>query len=146
VLEHKGWVTGVFPENLREIEDEHQALSKIIIVDSMHTRKEIMYRKSDLFVILPGGFGTMDEMFEIITWRQLRLHHKPIIIFNHEGYWDHLDALMEHIISTGFARPETREFYTVLNTLEEVMEYITAHGSAAHRETLRIEQQAEPLK
>lgn len=123
-LSNGGWVTGVFPENLRQIEAEHRTLSKIIIVDSMHTRKELMYSHSDIFVIFPGGFGTLDEMFEIITWRQLRLHHKPIAIFNHEGYWDHLVTMMDAIIDTGFAREETREFYTVVNTMDELMRYI----------------------
>jgi uncharacterized protein (TIGR00730 family) len=126
VMTNEGWVTGVFPRSLRNIENEHQALSEIIIVDTMHERKQLMYERSDVFAILPGGFGTMDEMFEIITWKQLKLHEKPIVIFNHDGYWDHLIALMERIISTGFARPETRELYDVVNTLDELMEKIHA--------------------
>ncbi len=146
VLFHDGWVTGVFPENLRQLEQEHHALSKIIIVDSMHTRKEIMYRKSDMFVIFPGGFGTMDEMFEIITWRQLRLHNKPIIIFNQNGYWDHLVSLMENIIETGFAREETYSFYKVVSTLDELMEYIGQHAEQAHAETVQENQTLEPVK
>jgi len=146
VLYHNGWVTGVFPENLRQLEQEHHALSKIIIVDSMHTRKEIMYRKSDLFVIFPGGFGTMDEMFEIITWRQLRLHHKPILIFNQNGYWDHLIKLMENIIETGFARPETYSFYKVVNTLEELMEYISTYAAEGHNDSVEKDQTLEPVK
>lgn len=145
-LNNGGWVTGVFPENLRQIEAEHRALSKIIIVDSMHTRKELMYSHSDMFVIFPGGFGTMDEMFEIITWRQLRLHHKPIIIFNHEGYWDHLIKLMDGIIETGFARKETYEFFTVVNTMDELMSYIRTHAAEAHRETVLEAREMEPLK
>lgn len=145
-LYHNGWVTGVFPENLRQIEQEHHALSKIIIVDSMHTRKEIMYRKSDMFIIFPGGFGTMDEMFEIITWRQLRLHHKPIVIFNQNGYWDHLVQLMNNIIETGFARTETYSFFKVVNTLEELTDYILSHAAEAHEETLREDKDLEPVK
>lgn len=148
VLFHNGWVTGVFPENLRQLEQEHHALSKIIIVDSMHTRKDIMYRKSDMFVIFPGGFGTMDEMFEIITWRQLRLHNKPIIIFNQNGYWDHLVALMRNIIDTGFAREETYSFFTVVSTLDELMETIHAYApevTQQRRESLE-EASLEPVK
>lgn len=124
MLEAKAHVTGVFPESLRYIEKEHQTLDDIIIVDSMHTRKEIMYKKSDIFVILPGGFGTMDELFEILTWKQLQLHTKPIVILNHEGYWDHLAALMEHIIDSGFAKEEVRQFFKVVNSQEELLEYI----------------------
>jgi len=121
VMKHGGWVTGIFPESLRNIENEHQGLNKIIIVDTMHTRKELMYMKSDMFIILPGGFGTMDEMFEILTWKQLELHDKPIIIFNHEHYWDHLIALMNNIIDKGFARIETKDLYTVVNTIDELV-------------------------
>lgn len=109
-----GKVIGVFPRSLRNIEKEHTGLSEIIVVDSMHERKKIMYEKADGFAILPGGFGTMDEMFEILTWRQLQLHDKPVIIFNHANYWKHLIVLMDKIITEGFARPETSEIYEVV--------------------------------
>jgi uncharacterized protein (TIGR00730 family) len=126
VLTEKGWVTGVFPRHLQNIEVEHKSLNEIIIVDTMHERKKIMYDRADAFAILPGGCGTLDEMFEIITWRQLKLHEKPVIIFNHLGYWDHLVALLEHMISTGFARAETRTMFEVVNTLEELIERVEA--------------------
>ena len=121
VLTGNGWVTGVFPRHLQNLEVEHKSLNEIIIVDTMHERKKIMYDRADAFAILPGGCGTLDEMFEIITWRQLKLHEKPVIIFNHLGYWDHLVALLDHMINTGFARPETREMYIVVNTLEDLL-------------------------
>ncbi len=114
-LDNKGRVVGVFPRSLSRIEVEHQGLSKMFMVDSMHERKQIMYDHADAFIILPGGFGTLDEMFEVITWRQIGVHNKPVIIFNHNGYWDQLGTLMEHMVSTGFAKPVTREFYTVIN-------------------------------
>ncbi len=119
-----GWVTGVFPESLRNIENEHQNLSEIVIVDTMHTRKELMYKKSDMFVILPGGFGTMDEMFEILTWKQLLMHNKPIVIFNHAGYWDHLIALMNNIIEKGFAMESTLRLFDVVDSLDALVDYI----------------------
>lgn len=115
-----GQVIGVFPRSLGRIEVEHQSLTKMHFVDSMHERKQIMYDEADTFVVLPGGFGTLDEMFEVITWRQIRIHEKYVIIYNHNGYWDHLIGLMEHMIDMGFARPETRDFYTVVNTKEEL--------------------------
>lgn len=127
-----GWVTGVFPESLRNIENEHQNLSEIVIVDTMHTRKELMYKKSDMFVILPGGFGTMDEMFEILTWKQLLLHDKPIVIFNHEHYWDHLIALMNNIIEKGFAKRETLGLFDVVTSLDELVEYIQKTPVPSH--------------
>lgn len=117
-LDAGGKVIGVFPRHMRAIEKEHKELSELYFVDSMHERKQMMYDKSDAFVILPGGCGTMDEMFEILTWRQINLHQKPIIIFNHLGYWDHLIALLDNIIKSGFARPETREMVEVVDTLD----------------------------
>lgn len=121
VLAQKGWVTGVFPVNLREIEHEHKTLSEIVITDGMHARKELMYDRSAMFVIMPGGFGTMDEMFEIITWRQIGLHEKPVLIFNHDGYWNHLIALMDNIIDKGFARENTRDMYEVYDNMDDLV-------------------------
>lgn len=121
VLQNKGYVTGVFPRSLKDLESEHASLSEIIMVESMHERKRIMFERCDAIVVLPGGFGTMDEMFEIITWKQLRFHQKKIIILNHNGYWNTLMALMDNIIDTGFAREEVRSFYKVVNTPEEVI-------------------------
>ena len=120
VIEKGGETIGVFPRSLGRIEVEHKGLSTMHMVDSMHERKQIMYDNSDVFVILPGGCGTMDEMFEVITWRQIKIHEKPVIIYNHKGYWDHLALLLEHMVNTGFARPETRKFYTFVHTKEEL--------------------------
>ncbi len=120
VLEGNGKAIGVFPRSLGRIEVEHKGLTQMIMVDSMHERKQIMYDNSDVFVVLPGGFGTLDEMFEVITWRQIKIHTKQVIIFNHHGYWDHVIALMDNIISTGFAKESNREFYTVVETKEEL--------------------------
>ena len=121
VLEGEGWVTGVFPEHLRSIEEEHKHLSETVIVDSMHSRKQLMYKRADAFIIFPGGFGTLDETFEILTWKQIGLHDKPIIIFNHEGYWNHLVALFDTIIQTGFATGVTRTMYEVVDTMESLL-------------------------
>ena len=115
-----GKAIGVFPRSLGRIEVEHKGLTQMIMVDSMHERKQLMYDNSDVFVILPGGCGTLDEMFEVITWRQIKIHDKPVVIYNHNGYWDHLALLLEHMVTTGFAKPETRSFYTFANTKEEL--------------------------
>jgi uncharacterized protein (TIGR00730 family) len=119
-----GHVTGVFPVSLRNIENEHQSLSEIIIVNTMHERKQCMFDRTDAFVVFPGGFGTMDEMFEILTWKQLMLHNKPIVIFNYQGYWDPLIALMKNIIETGFAKPETATYYHVVTEVEEILDIL----------------------
>jgi uncharacterized protein (TIGR00730 family) len=123
-LEGGGKAIGVFPRHLGRIEVEHKGLTKMFMVDSMHERKQVMYDHADVFVILPGGFGTLDEMFEVITWRQIRIHEKKVIIYNHNGYWDHMIALLEHMIVVGFAKPETREFYQVVNTKKELYELL----------------------
>jgi uncharacterized protein (TIGR00730 family) len=123
-LSSGGEVIGVFPRHLNRIEVEHKGLSRMFLVDSMHERKFIMYQNSDVFVILPGGFGTLDEMFEVITWRQIELHTKPVIIFNHNGYWTKLIELMEHIIDAKFAKPNTREFFQVVNTEKELSDLL----------------------
>lgn len=124
VLEEGGKAIGVFPRSLGRIEVEHKGLTTMHMVDSMHERKQIMYDNAETFVILPGGFGTMDEMFEVITWRQIKIHEKSVIIFNHEGYWDDLIRLMDGIIASGFAKPINRTFYTVVNTKEELYELL----------------------
>ena len=98
-----GHVTGVFPISLRNLENEHKGLSEIVIVGSMHERKKLMFDLSTGFIVLPGGFGTMDEMFEILTWRQLQLHEKPIVIVNYDDYWKPLIALMDNIVRERFA-------------------------------------------
>lgn len=123
-LQNGGHVTGVFPISLRNIENEHQKLSEIVIVGSMHERKKLMFDLSDGFIVLPGGFGTMDEMFEILTWRQLLLHEKPVVIVNYEGYWDKLISLMDNIIRERFARVETAAYYEVVERPEQVFELL----------------------
>lgn len=120
VLQGGGKAVGVFPRSLGRIEVEHKGLTTMHMVDSMHERKQIMYDNAEVFVILPGGFGTLDEMFEVITWRQIKIHEKLVVIYNHNGYWDHMITLMEHMVNIGFAKPETRQFYTVVNTKEEL--------------------------
>ncbi len=124
VLSHGGQVTGVFPISLRTLENEHRSLTEIVIVGSMHERKKLMFDLSEAFIILPGGFGTMDEMFEILTWKQLKLHSKPVIIVNYKGYWDPLIKLMDNIVATGFARQETADIYRVVSTPDQVFEAI----------------------
>lgn len=121
VMAHGGHATGVFPKSLRGLEKEQQGLNEIIYVDTMHQRKFTMFDRSDAFAILPGGFGTMDEMFEILTWRQVHIHEKPTVIFNFDGYWSPLIALFENILEHGFAAPVTRESFTVVDEMEGIL-------------------------
>jgi uncharacterized protein (TIGR00730 family) len=116
-----GRVVGIIPEHIQVLEVEHTALSELIVVDSMHTRKRLMVERSDAFIILPGGLGTLDELFEVLTWKQLALHDKPIIVVNVEGYWDKLLRLLEHMIAEGFAQPKHRQLCTIVGSVEEVL-------------------------
>lgn len=114
-------VVGIIPEHIRALEVQHMGLTELHVVPDMHTRKRMMVERSDAFVILPGGLGTLDETFEILTWKKLRLHNKPIIIFNQDGYWDPLLALMDRMIAEGFALPSDAVLYKVVTTIDSLM-------------------------
>ncbi len=121
-----GKVVGIIPAHIQSKEIEHLGLSELHVVDSMHTRKAMMAERADAYVILPGGFGTLDEAFEIITWKQLQLHEKPIIIFNDGGFWDPLLVLLDRLITSGFATEKHRTLYSVANSLDEVFQLLAA--------------------
>ena len=108
-----GRVTGVIPGFLQQTEVAHQGVTELIVTDSMHTRKRRMFELADAFVTFPGGLGTYDETFEILTWRQLRLHDKPVLICDVAGSAAALLALIEGAIADGFAPAEARSFYEV---------------------------------
>jgi uncharacterized protein (TIGR00730 family) len=121
VLAGGGRVTGIIPAHLHDKEVGHGGVSQLIVVGSMHERKRSMFEMSDAFAVLPGGLGTLDEAFEMITWKQLRLHDKPIIIVNVGGYWDKLLELIDHVIESGFARPAIRRLFRVIDRIEDVV-------------------------
>jgi uncharacterized protein (TIGR00730 family) len=139
VLAGGGEVVGVIPGHLDKVEIGHRGASELIVVDSMHERKYMMFELSDAFAVLPGGFGTLDEAFEIITWRKLRLHDKPIILADLAGYWRPLLALVEHVIGQGFAADEDRKLYKVVATIEELV------GAAEHAPRPSLAAQPERL-
>ncbi len=101
-LQAGGQVVGVIPEKLRSWEHAHNGLTELIVVDDMHTRKKMMYEMCDTAIILPGGYGTMDEMFEMLTWNQLAIHDKPIFILNTAGYYTDLFQVMQVMHLNGF--------------------------------------------
>jgi len=108
VLLHGGHVTGIIPETLVVKEVAHAGLSELRVVKSMHERKAMMADLSDGFVALPGGWGTVEELFEVLTWGQLGLHRKPCGLLNVRGYFDHLLTFVGHAVAEGFLRPEYR--------------------------------------
>jgi uncharacterized protein (TIGR00730 family) len=105
VLAGGGTVTGVIPAHLQNRELAHLGLTELLVVDSMHERKRVMAERADAFAALPGGVGTIDETVEILSWRQLSLHDKPILIVDIAGYWSPLAVLFDHVVASGFAAP-----------------------------------------
>jgi uncharacterized protein (TIGR00730 family) len=133
VLAGGGRVTGVIPEALVAREVAHTGLDDLRIVDSMHERKAAMADLSDAFVTLPGGWGTFDELFEILTWAQLGLHAKPVGLLNVHGYFDPLLALIRHSINEGFVNRESGRIVTVADTIDGMLDQLAAlAGPAGH--------------
>ncbi len=126
VLAGGGRAIGVIPEFLKDKELAHPGVTEMVIVPDMHTRKRTMFERSDAFCVLPGGVGTLEEMFEMVTWRQLHRHNKPIVVLNTEGYWTHLMDLFEQIIAEGFAHKGHDDLVTVVTKPEEVTSAIEA--------------------
>jgi uncharacterized protein (TIGR00730 family) len=130
-----GTVVGVIPEFLTRQEVAHEGVAELIVTESMHSRKRRMFDLSDAFVSFAGGLGTLDETFEILTWRQLKLHGKPVLICDVAGSSRALLANIEATIETGFAKAEIRELFEVLDgvpaTLERLRHLATAIGSTS---------------
>jgi uncharacterized protein (TIGR00730 family) len=116
-----GEVVGIIPGHLDKTELGHRGATELIVVDSMHERKYMMFEESDAFAIMPGGLGTLDETFEMLTWRKLGLHDKPIVLVDIAGYWRPLLSLIDHVIIQGFAAPTDRELYKVVTSVEELV-------------------------
>jgi uncharacterized protein (TIGR00730 family) len=104
---------GVIPVHLLKQEVGKRDLNKFVVTENMHERKKVMFMNSDVIVVLPGGAGSLDELFEVLTWRQLGLHNKPIILANVQGYWEPLLQLMDHFIKEGFADETVLSYVTV---------------------------------
>jgi len=119
-------VIGVLPEILSGSELAHTRLTRLEIVRTMHERKARMVHLADAFLILPGGYGTLDELMEIVTWKQLRLHAKPCILINVAGYWDGLFAFLDTTVTAGFLKPENRALLQVAVDAEEAVEMVIA--------------------
>lgn len=112
---------GVIPEHLLNWEVGKRDLSTFIVTENMHERKKVMFMNSDAVVVLPGGAGSLDEFFEVLTWRQLGLHNKPIILLNVNSFWDPLVGLIDHIVDQGFAEESLKGFVTVVNDVDQAI-------------------------
>lgn len=120
VLEKGGRVIGIIPQVLTEWEHQHEGITELIIVESMHVRKRMLYEKCDAAIILPGGYGTLDELFEMLTWNQLSIHDKHIYILNTSDFYDGLLIHINKILEEGFLYNQLDKTFTVVNKPEEI--------------------------
>jgi len=125
-----GHVVGVIPEVLVDLEVAHDGLSELHVTSTMHTRKALMGERSDAFVILPGGFGTLEEMFEVLAWQTLKLHDKPIVLLNTGGFYDTLLRFLDECVERGVLKEKNRRILLVASTVEEVFETLSVESKA----------------
>lgn len=123
-IANKGNVIGIMPEILKDFEHHHMGLSELVVVDNMHTRKRMLYERCDAAIILPGGFGTLDEVFEILTWNQLKIHQKKIFILNSAGFYDHLIDHINTMHEQGFLYDAAELSMTVIKEPEELLAFL----------------------
>ena len=131
VIASNGHATGIIPKFLDNVEIAHRGLTVLHVIDTMHERKNMMYDIADGFIVMPGGLGTLDETMEIITWRQLGLHHKPIIIANLHGYWDHMLMLFQNIIDEGFMHHGQTGHFEHVNDMDELADSLDLYFPAS---------------
>lgn len=122
VMENGGKAIGVLPVFLKKVEIANLNLTELVMVDTMHQRKAKMNELSDGVIALPGGFGTLEEFFEMLTWAQLGLHRKPVALLNVDGFYDALLALVDTMVDRGFLRKENREMLLVSDNIEDLLD------------------------
>jgi hypothetical protein len=123
-LAANGRVIGVIPEVLVDLEVAHHGITELHVTSTMHTRKALIGEKADAFVALPGGFGTFEELFEVLAWHTLKIHAKPIVLLNINGFYDKLLIFLDHCIAEGMLKPKNRELLFVAGTVEGAMEHL----------------------
>ncbi|WP_081531402.1 TIGR00730 family Rossman fold protein [Rhodovulum sp. P5] len=121
-----GLTFGVIPVHLFDREVGKRDLSTFVVTENMHERKKVMFMNSDAIVVLPGGAGSLDEFFEVLTWRQLGLHEKPIFLLSSEGFWTPLTGLIDHFIAEGFAERTLRDYFRVVDDVDALMDALRA--------------------
>jgi uncharacterized protein (TIGR00730 family) len=115
-----GRVVGVIPEVLVDLEVAHRGLTELHVTSTMHTRKALMGERSDAFIVLPGGFGTLEELFEVLAWQTLKLHTKPIVLLNTNNFYDGMLRFLDHCAQEGMMSAKKREILLVANTIDEL--------------------------
>lgn len=134
-LENGGRVIGVLPTVLNEREMAHTGLSELILCETMHERKTKMFELSEGFIALPGGFGTLEEISEILTWQQIGMHKFPVGLLNVDGYYNHLEQLFDHMEKQGLLTPENRKAAIFKNDVETLFKAMYVHRDLAQKGT-----------
>jgi len=137
-LDHGGSVTGIIPEFLRARENALTSVQEMIVTPDMHERKRLMFERSDAFVALPGGIGTLEELVEQLTWQQLGRHSKPILIADIDGFWEPLLALLTHMRATQFIRPTLSIDILKAERVEDILPRLRAAAARAPEETREL--------
>jgi uncharacterized protein (TIGR00730 family) len=133
-----GEVVGIIPEHIQNKEIKNEDLTEVYVVDSMHTRKRMMVDKSEGFIVLPGGFGTLDETFEILTWKYLGLHDKPVVIVNVENFYDPLLKMVDHMVDEGFTPFWQRNLYQVVDDPADALTALRTQTEHIRPDTKRM--------
>jgi uncharacterized protein (TIGR00730 family) len=139
-LGHGGRVVGVMPTGLFAREINHTGLTELHEVGSMHERKQLMYDKSDAFVALPGGLGTLEELAEVATWSQLGLHSKPVVLLDIGGFWEPLASQLDRMVGTGFIKPANRGLIQTARSAEEALAVLAAAEPAQPEKWISAEE------
>jgi uncharacterized protein (TIGR00730 family) len=132
-LARGGEVIGIIPSRLRDAELAHLGTTELVVVETMHERKRLMAERADAFAVLPGGIGTLDEMFDVLSWKQLGLHNKPILLADVGGYWAPLRQLLDNIVVTGFAREQTRGLLQVVPNVAGLMAALSKEPAVSRK-------------
>ncbi|MHA1598970.1 MAG: TIGR00730 family Rossman fold protein [Alphaproteobacteria bacterium] len=125
-LDAGGHVTGIIPDFIQKFEVGDPGVSEMIVVDSMHTRKRAMFERADGFIVLPGGLGTIDESIEVITWKQLQQHNKPIVFVDINGYWKPLLELVDAVVDGGYGHHGIADLYSVVTDVDDVFDALAS--------------------
>jgi uncharacterized protein (TIGR00730 family) len=137
-LDHGGSVTGIIPEFLTARENALSSIQEMIVTPDMHERKRLMFERSDAFVALPGGIGTLEELVEQLTWQQLGRHSKPVLLANIDGFWEPLLALLAHMRATQFIRPTLTVDILKAERVEDILPRLRAAAALASEETMQM--------
>jgi uncharacterized protein (TIGR00730 family) len=124
VLAANGRVIGVIPEVLVDLEVAHYGVTELHVTSTMHTRKALIGEKADAFIALPGGFGTFEELFEVLAWRTLGIHGKPVVLINTHGFYDKLLIFLDHCVTEGMLKIKNRQLLVVARTVEEALDIL----------------------